>query len=92
VAPRRPRKPKYANPAEQARGEGWKPGAVLYGGPITVNGQRLDGPRLALITAIGEERIIARTKAPSDDEWSSESFLHFTRRKWRLATQTEWPA
>lgn len=77
------RREKPKNPAQVAVENGWGPGTTLAGATRTVNGVAIDKPLYALITAIGDERVVARTWRDGQSP-SSEHFITFEMRDWEI--------
>lgn len=77
------------NAAEYARMQDWDVGAVLYGHPIVRNDVEIERDRVAIITAIGQESVLAVTKVGDQGRWSAEHLLSFDSRRWDRLTAPE---
>lgn len=66
-------------PADHAREMGWGVGTILEGGPIVHQGRQVESGRVIVITAIGEQTVLAKRV---DETWPETSW-EFTSRDWR---------
>lgn len=73
------------NPAKYLRDRGWGVGSVLRGEPIFHEGREIERARHVVITAVGEERVLARTKILGENAWSRETVYTFDCRGWSLS-------
>lgn len=70
------------NWAAHAREQGWDVGTVLYGDPIMSEGRQIERGRTIIITAIGQEQVLAISKLDGTDTWRHEGSWSFDSRTW----------
>lgn len=87
---RPPRKAPVRQGAESAaafvKAQGWRVGDTLRGEPILSDedGTTLELGRVALITAIGVESVLCKTRRDGETSWGRESLYSFASRGWVL--------
>jgi len=79
-------------PADFVRRMGWSAGMTLFGEQIIKDGRVLEGPVIAVLTAVGADMVLARSYFADRTPRSRESSFQFGSREWSLANHLyPWP-